>query len=134
MTKENIRDWLDTIGQDRFWLASQLGSTKGTLDQWFSRGFPEWAEKAIKRIAAQQSSADSDPNSVQFTIAEFEMIDRARRKVGYETRREFYRDAIIEYADKLLVDDEDADTPCPLRAAEEPPPDHGFRKKKPPGK
>lgn len=108
MNKEQIRDWLDSVGHDRFWLAEQIGTTKGTVDQWFSKGFPEWAVKSITRLVSTNEERDDDPNAVKLTLREFEMIDRARRKAGYQTRREFYRDAIVEFADKLLIDE---DTP-----------------------
>lgn len=116
MTTDEIRDWLDSTGRDRFWLAEQIGSTKGTVDQWFSkRGFPEYAVKIIERLQSDAgTTTDPDVALVTFTLAEFEEIDRARRLAGYLTRREFYRDAIIE---KAREPDPAADVhPAPLSA------------------
>lgn len=102
MTNEEIRDWLDATGHDRFWLAQQLSSTKGTVDQWFSkRGFPDYAIKIIEHLKKEigpELEEDDDVPNISFTLREFELIEQARNFAGYLTRREFYRDAIIEKA------------------------------------
>lgn len=104
MNKDELREWLDTIGQDRFWLAEKCGVAKSTVDSWFStREIPDPALKIIEHLRREGAAWNDDPNSIKLTIAEFERIDRARQKAGYATRREFYRDAIIDAADRLLA-------------------------------
>lgn len=102
MDKDTLKGWLTTEGKDRHWLATQLGVSKGTVDQWFSRGFPEWAIKSIERIT---NPADAKPGGnleVTFSAEEFERIEAARKLLGIPTRKLFYEEAIDEYTTQIL--------------------------------
>ena len=99
MTKEEIRDWLYSVGEDRHWLAEQIGCTYGTLSQWFCKGFPEWAVKSIRLIAEAKSGQDRQ-GTLYFTPDEWKEVEFAMRGQGYSLPREFYRDVILNYCRK----------------------------------
>lgn len=101
MDKDEILQWLTKIGKTRSWLAEQIGCTKGTLDQWFSKGFPEWATKSIDRLV-NTPQGNTNGLEVSFSAKEFELIEHARKLSGHATRAEFYRDAIMEFTDELI--------------------------------
>lgn len=103
MTRDEIAAWLTVIGKDRHWLAEKCGSTKHTVDSWFStRGFPKPARVIIERLMRDTGHGiTADLSRVQFTVAEWEHIERAREKAGYVQRQDFYRDAIVEKADRI---------------------------------
>ena len=106
--KRTIKEWLSLLGKDRDWLGKQLGVSKGTIDQWFSKptGFPEWALKFINQL-----KAPSDPAAgleVTFTAKEFELIEQARKLTGLPTRGAYYQAAINEYTDQILSAEQSA--------------------------
>ena len=105
MTKDKIRKWLAAKGRDREWLAQQCGASKGTVDQWFYRGFSDSALATIDKLMQldelQSSQATDETGLIQFSTAEFEEIERARAAVGNPTRPQFYRDAILQYVEDL---------------------------------
>lgn len=103
LTRDEIAAWLTVIGKDRFWLAEKCGSTKHTVDSWFStRGFPRPALVIIERLMRDTGHGiTADLSRIQFTIAEWEHIERAREKAGYIQRQDFFRDAIVEKADRI---------------------------------
>jgi hypothetical protein len=104
MDKDKLKSWLATEGRDREWLANQIGSVKGTVDQWFSRGFPEWACKSIERLMHPiEGGNDTTGFEVTFTAREFERIEEARKLLGIATRKLYYEEAIAEYTDQILA-------------------------------
>lgn len=102
MDKDQITAWLVSIGKDRDWLGSQLVKSKGTIDQWFSRGFPESAQIAIERLMNPPGS-ETAGLEVTFTARQFERIEEARALVGARSRKEFYEMAITELTDDILA-------------------------------
>lgn len=96
--KHEIAAWLQAIGKDRSWLAEKCGATKYTVDSWFStRGFPKPALVIIDRLIKETGHGiNADLSRVQFTVEEWEHLERARERAGYSQRKEFFRDAIIE--------------------------------------
>jgi len=100
--KEQITVWLRRDNHDRAWLAEQIGSTLGTMNQWFSKGFPDWALKSIDRLMNPPGSEDGGLE-VTFTTREFERIEQARQISGHATRPAFYQDAIREFTDSILA-------------------------------
>ena len=103
MDKDKLKDWLATESHDREWLATQLGCSKGTVDQWFSRGFPDWATKSIERLMRPAGTADSSGFEVSFSAREFEQIEEARKLLGIASRKLFYEEAIAEYTAGILA-------------------------------
>ncbi len=102
MDKEKLKGWLTTEGKDREWLAGQLGCSKGTIDQWFSRGFPEWAHKSIARLMTP-AGTNTSGLEVSFSAQEFERIETARKLLGMDTRKLYYETAISEFTDGILA-------------------------------
>lgn len=105
MTKEEIRDWLYSVEKDRHWLAEEIGCTYGTLSQWFSKGFPEWAVKSISRLAASMRDRE-EGFDVTFTHAEWKTIECAMRIDGYTLHRDFYQDAVLTVAQAIIEREE----------------------------
>ena len=124
MTPEEIQAWLDRIGKDRAWLASQIGAKLGTLYNWFSKGFPAWAIKSIT-LLANPPVDKSAGLEVVFTTREFDRILAGKAISGHETLAAFYEDAILDYTDRLIAQENDpqkkiVDYP-EERVAEQPP-------------
>lgn len=97
-TNDEIEAWLKRHDRDRVWLAGKLPAAKGTVDNFFSKGFSNWALTTIKLLMerdAAQTDPVNDTGLVQFTVEEFERIEKARVAACYETRPPFYHDAII---------------------------------------
>lgn len=87
MTKDEIRQWLDSIGQDRHWLAEQCASQKSTVDSWFStKGFPPWALKIIEHLM-EKHGAQSLPGADEMPLSlnDLTAFEQARIKTGHAT-------------------------------------------------
>jgi len=104
MDKDKVRDWLATISKDRAWLAQQLGTSEGTVNNWFSKvGFKG---RALTQIKALMDPADKTAGlEVSFTASEWREIEQAMAATGYKNRSQFYQDAIIEKAKQILIDE-----------------------------
>lgn len=103
LSNSEIRDWLESLGKDRVWLAAQCGTTKHTVDSWFSkRGFPKPALVIIEKLMRESSGSHVGPVTASFTISEFEEIEAARARTGSLNREQFYREAILDYARDIL--------------------------------
>jgi len=111
MRKDKIKSWLADNQKDRAWLAEEIGVSKGTVDQWFSKGFPEWAVKAIERLGEQP--LDDAGLEVAFTAAEFELIEAARLLSAHPTRSAFYHTAIMQFTDEILEREADPKSKAP---------------------
>ena len=109
LTKIEIQNWLsEKHDGSREWLSAKLGVSKGTVDQWFCRGFSESALASISMVmeldhasTASASAATDSTALIQFTSGEFERIEEARAAVGSPARPVFYRDAIIAYVGEI---------------------------------
>jgi len=99
MTTDEIQDWLDAGNHDRAWLADKLKSKKGSVDQWFSKGFPAWATQIITLMIETERAPDS--LELRFNHSEWAEIKRAMQHAGYVDQFEFFRDAIIAYSKRL---------------------------------
>lgn len=97
LNKEQISAWLVQQGKDRDWLSRMCGVSKGTVDQWFSRGFSDQALATIDLLMQKEVRPIDETALIAFNAGEFEKIDRARRGLGYSSRPPFYRDAILDY-------------------------------------
>lgn len=85
--------------RDRFWLATQIGAQKRSVDNWFTAGeFPLWAAKHIERIISESKTP-----RLRFDEEEWDRLEQARTVAGYTDRKEFYVDAINAYARKISV-------------------------------
>lgn len=98
-----VATWLELMRRDRYWLAEVLGTQKSTVDSWFSkRPFPRPAWKRITELMDETTGySDAAILKVTFTLEEFELLERARTAAGYESRVEYYRDAILAYTSQL---------------------------------
>ena len=106
MTEPEIRLWLKSSNHTRQWLADQIGCTIGSLNQYFSRGFPDWAIKSIS-LLANPSASNTAGLEVEFTTREFDRILAAKAISGHETLAGFYEDAILDFAERLLSQEND---------------------------
>lgn len=104
LAKIQVRDWLLKNGRDRQWLAQHCGVKKDTVNQWFSHlGFPSAAVASIRALMKlddlrdKKSEPDDETALIQFSAGEFERIERARLGLGYQSRPEMYRDAVLDY-------------------------------------
>lgn len=103
MDRDQITKWLKNQSKNRHWLAEQIPCTYGTLTQWFSKGFPEWAVTSIERVMKLHGAEISGGLEVTLTAKEFEKIEEARKLLGIATRKLFYEEAITAYADQILA-------------------------------
>jgi hypothetical protein len=116
MKQEQIDAWLEEIGRDRAWLASQLGVSLGTVYNWFSKGFSKQAIKGIENLMKPAS----DGLEVSFSAREFDLIEKARSISGHATRAHFYHDIILEGTERILQAEEKARKVVPLKTGEAP--------------
>lgn len=120
MERQKIKAWLESIQRDREWLAGQIGTTKATVDGWFStRGFPRQAVKTIERLMRESTLAKEGRVLATFTTDEFEEIEAARDLVGRPPRPQFYHDAIMDYSQAIITRNRSRKV-VTLRNAEEP--------------
>lgn len=126
MDKDKIKGWLTTESKDRQWLADQLGCSKGTVDQWFSRGFPDWALKSIERLM-NPAGSNTGGIEVAFTASEFERIEEARKLLGLATRKDYYQTAITEFTDRILENEAQGTQPEEQHTARRTAPDPAIR-------
>lgn len=101
MKTEEIKRWLKDQQKDRHWLAEQLRATKGTIDQWFSRGFPDGVVAMIKLMMINKSPKTSGLD-VEFSPGEWNEITTAMNNAGYTAQRAFFKDGILFYAEDIL--------------------------------
>jgi hypothetical protein len=99
MTTDQIKAWLKDLRKDRQWLSQQLKATKGTVDQWFSRGFPPGPLAMIKLLMQKQESTSG--LDVQFSPSEWSEIEQAMTNAGYSEQRKFFKDGIMSYAESI---------------------------------
>ena len=99
ITDDEIRAWFTETKHKRPWLAALLSAKPGSVDQWFSKGFPDWA----KTIIALYRENQSNPNLLQlrFNPEEWATIQSAMRNAGYIEQFEFFRDAIVAFAARI---------------------------------
>jgi hypothetical protein len=102
-SNDEIEAWLKANGRDREWMAEQLAASIGTVYNWFSKGFSRPAMKTIGLLMQrdEQATPTNDTGLIQFTVDEFERIETARKRAGYETRPPFYRDAILKQVELI---------------------------------
>lgn len=78
MKFEQVRNWLDTNGKDRHWLAKQLGTSKSTVDGWFAgRPIAGPAEILLKHLMAKPL-----PLNPEFTLEEYERLTAEAQKLN----------------------------------------------------
>lgn len=100
-TNDEIKTWLRKKGESRSWLATQLRATKGTVDQWFSKGFPIWAAKNVQLLALTDQNTGG--LQIAFTPEEWNLIQNAMRHAGHTDQNQFFRDAIKAHASLILA-------------------------------
>lgn len=101
MTPEEIDLWLTQNGHDREWLAAELGYSKGSIYNSFSKGFSKRTLAAITKLM-NPPGTETGGLEVTFTAREFERIEAARKLLGIATRKLYYEEAITEYTDQIL--------------------------------
>lgn len=121
MNKQEVKEWLDQIGKDRFWLAEQLSCSKGTVDNWLSRKpFPGWAVKIIENLMRASGTIEfPEADQIEFSLGDIIALDEARQKVGYATLKDFMRDTLRAKAKELMTSQGRKPLVSP-RAAEDP--------------
>lgn len=102
-TKQEIEDWLTTLGRDRHWLAQQLNVSPDTVKGWLSAG------RSISGAAVpflwqlmRKPVAEINPS---FTMDEWERIEKAAAKLGMKAR-----EWITYILKKALAEDTQGDT------------------------
>lgn len=109
MTQEErqqlLSEWLEIIDRDRGWLAEKLCVSKRTVDSWFSYrkiSEPMWLN--IENLMAEVGASPlADLLEVTLNLEEFEALEQARIRAGFESRAGFYRAAILAYIEKHLA-------------------------------
>lgn len=124
LTTEEVRAWLLSLGEDRNWLAHQLGTSKRTIDNWFTdSSLPLWAQCSIRNLMALNNPAVINPRMTQ---TEWRTVESAARALGFPSTDEFILAAILEKASTYQ--------PAPIpaeRAADSPDTPHRPRLKDP---
>jgi type I site-specific restriction-modification system R (restriction) subunit len=83
-TKQEIEDWLTTLGRDRHWLAQQLNVSPDTVKGWLSAGRSiSGAAVPLLWQLMRKPVAEINPS---FTMDEWERIEKTAAKVGMKAR------------------------------------------------
>ena len=99
--KVEITAWMRANNMKRKPLSEALGVSKGTLDNWFSSGFPEWGWKSIERLKNPTGDLSAGLE-VTFTASEFREIIEAMEIVGCSSLKTFYEEAIRNHVGEIL--------------------------------
>lgn len=114
MTNKEALVKLESLGRDRPWLCEATGYSINSLYNVFSgdvRELNDRMTKAFERaFSEEERRRDVDTTKpgasiwdlVYFSGSEVEKIDRARKIGGYPALPAMYRDAVIQFADKLI--------------------------------
>jgi hypothetical protein len=95
MTPDEIKDWLKATNRTRDTLASELGYSKRTVDNWFTSGdIPLPAILHIKRIRMSEDGGAK----LRFSLDEWDQIEAARKLAGYDDRSQFMVAALTSFA------------------------------------
>ncbi len=99
MTPEEIKDWLKATTRTRDTIASELGYSKRTVDNWFTSGdIPLPAILHIKRIRMGEDGGAK----LRFSLEEWDQIEAARKLAGYEDRSQFMVAALTSFASGII--------------------------------
>lgn len=102
---EEIAPRLAGIRKNRKWLAQQIGQSENTVRQYLGpngKRSPEFLKKVENVILAEEliqkeRQPDAPPwNLIFLTDEQFDRADRASRKKGYLSLKDFCREAILE--------------------------------------
>ena len=131
MTNKEALVKLESLGRDRPWLCEATGYSINSLYNVFSgdvRELNDRMTKAFERaFSEEERRRDVDTTKpgasiwdlVYFSGSEVEKIDRARKIGGYPALPAMYRDAVIQFADKLIDGEKKS---VPITAAPKPEP------------
>lgn len=98
----DIKTWLDRIRKDRDWLATQLNSSKLTVDSWFSkRGFPRTKLAAIVEMMNKDDEEKTSQIRVPLSDEALELAHKAAHIVSAEFQ-DFCSRAIKHRAEELI--------------------------------
>lgn len=105
LTNDQVKHWLvQEKDGDRDWLAAKCGVTKPTVNGWLSAGrlIPHAKLKIIHGLMhPDQESAGQ--LRLPLTHQQWMRIEAARKLVGEPPHDEFYRDAIIDYSERIIA-------------------------------
>jgi hypothetical protein len=109
ITPDWVTNWLETIGENRQWLAAQMGGvSKRTIDTWYYQGkIPLIAQTLIRKIAE-----DHAVGRLRFSTDEWAKIQEAMFATGYKTIHDFITGAAIKLADESAQDSYGKKTPA----------------------
>jgi len=109
--RDDIMQWLQWMAdhpsiKTRDQWAEILGYSKRTIDNWYSDcTIPAPAQKHLKRIKDSSLHPISVTDSLRFTIAEWNLIEAARRSLGFPDtdagRGAFFTTVLTDYAARL---------------------------------
>lgn len=110
MDKKEVKAWLKAIGQDREWLASQVGAARLTINTWLStaRPIPRRAQVLIASLMEQYPAgtpASSIPGTPENTLvltadeSTFDAWNEAAARDG-KLLRQWACDVLTEQASK----------------------------------
>lgn len=100
-TKQEIEDWLATLGRDRHWLAMQLNVSPDTVKGWLSAG-RSISGAAVPLLWQLMRKPVTEINP-SFTMDEWERIEKAAARLGMKARE------WITYILKKALAEEDLD-------------------------
>lgn len=112
--KKTVKNWLNQIGKDRYWLAQQLQKPKRTIDNWLSPSYrhtpPKW-QAVITRLIDQTTSPapanrlrQTPPISritLKYTTQEWETIMQYQKTHPNADIRRLARQSIVKWANNI---------------------------------
>ena len=111
MDKEELRTLLSDHGKTREWLARETGVSMSTVNNWLStRRITDRSAKDIRAAFDRLGSVSPDaqpaettsPITAHFSLDQVGKIHRAMKARRYSDIQDFFQDAVIDYTDRIL--------------------------------
>lgn len=84
LTKEDVKNWLKSIGKDRDWLAGECGTEKGTVNNWLSPSGPFPANAILKIHSLMSRYQTVHPENANTELHRLVLEITEERMRGYE--------------------------------------------------
>lgn len=126
--REEIKGLLKQSGKTRQWLADEVGVSIWNINSLLSnRKITARTESDIRKAFANLGQVTSQPQlqhepvTATFTLTQYGKIHRAMKSRKYSDIQDFFRDAVIEFAEQINAETRKDSKPSNIRDLPQPP-------------
>lgn len=90
--KERVKNWLQEIGEDRFWLSKKIDIPKRTIDNWLSPSgdFPQKGKLLIENLISEKANISkikiTQSLNIEFDEETYNNIEKRALELGITVR------------------------------------------------